>query len=50
MATKLKTLLNQYILRIREIKYKEKFIDEKDLYPGNYIKEIAQKILKKKSE
>ena len=30
-------------LRIREIKYKEKFIDEKDLYPGDYIKEIAKK-------
>ena len=35
-------------LRIREIKYKEKFIDEKDLYPGDYIKEIAKEILKKR--
>ena len=32
-------------LRIREIKYKEKFKDEKDLYPGNYIVDIAKKII-----
>ena len=32
-------------LRIREIKYKEKFILEKDLYPGEYIIEIAKKII-----
>ena len=34
-------------LRIREIKYKEKFKDEKELYPGEYIIEIAKKILAK---
>ena len=33
-------------MRIREIKYKEKFKDEKDLYPGEYIKDIAQKVIK----
>ena len=32
-------------LRIREIKYKEKFKLKDNLYPGNYIKEIALKIL-----
>ena len=34
-------------LRIKEIKFKEKFIPSEDLYPGNYIKEIAQNILAK---
>ena len=34
-------------LRIREIKFKEKFILKKNLYPGDYIKEIADKIIKK---
>ncbi len=34
-------------LRIREIKYNEKFIIKDNLYPGEYIKEIAQKILNK---
>ena len=33
-------------LRIRELKYSEKFISEKDLYPGDYIIEIANKIIK----
>ena len=32
-------------LRIREIKYNEKFIDKKDLYPGEYIIEISKKII-----
>ena len=36
-------------LRIREIKYKEKFKDEKELYPGEYIIEIAKKILAKRN-
>ena len=31
--------------RIREIKFNEKFINQKDLYPGEYIKDIAKKIL-----
>ncbi len=34
-------------LRIKEIKFKEKFIPSEDLYPGDYIKEIAQNILAK---
>ena len=32
-------------LRIREIKFNEKFLLKENLYPGHYIKEIAQKIL-----
>ena len=34
-------------LRMREIKYKEVFPLDKNLYPGNYIIDIANKILKK---
>ena len=33
--------------RLREIKHKEPFPSEKELYPGNYIIDIANKILKK---
>ena len=32
-------------LRIREIKFNEKYIDSKDLYPGNYIIDIAKNII-----
>ena len=32
-------------LRIREIKYNEKFISEKNLYPGDYIIKIGKKII-----
>ncbi len=32
-------------LRIREIKYNEKFINKEDLYPGEYIIEIGKKII-----
>ena len=32
-------------LRIREIKYNEKFLIKKDLYPGEYIIEIGKKII-----
>ena len=32
-------------LRIREIKYNEKFISSKDLYPGKYIIKISEKII-----
>ena len=33
-------------LRIREIKFNEKFIPKENLYPGNYIKDIALNIIK----
>ena len=46
-------ILNQIInfvksvfLRIREIKFKEKFVSKEDLYPGEYVKEIALNIIK----
>ena len=32
-------------LRLREIKYKEKFIKKTNLYPGDYVIDIAKKIL-----
>ena len=37
-------------LRIREIKYNEKFIPNIDLYPGEYIIEIGKKIIKSHKE
>ena len=37
-------------LRIREIKYNEKFVNEKDLYPGEYIVEIAKNIINNNAE
>ncbi len=40
--------IKSVFLRIREIKYNEKFKDSKDLYPGEYIIDIAKNILKKK--
>ena len=33
-------------LRIREIKYKEKFTLKENLYPGKYIENIANNIIK----
>ena len=44
-GNQIKNFVKSVYLRIREIKYKEKFKDEKDLYPGEYIRDIAQKIL-----
>ena len=40
--------IKSVFLRIKEIKFNEKFIPSEDLYPGDYIKEIAQNILAKK--
>ena len=37
-------------LRIREIKFKEKFVLKENLYPGSYIKDIALEILKKNKD
>jgi len=34
-------------LRLREIKYKEKFLKKANLYPGDYVIDIAKKILLK---
>ena len=44
-GNQIKNFTKSVYLRIREIKYKEKFIDKKDLYPGEYIKDIAKKII-----
>ncbi len=37
-------------LRLREIKFNEKFVIKENLYPGEYIKEIAKNIIKKNKE
>ena len=44
MENKLKILLS-LSLRIREIKFKEKFPYKENLYPGEYIKELAYNII-----
>ncbi len=49
-GNQIKNFVRSVYLRIREIKYKEKFVDEENLYPGDYIKEIAQKIIEKNKD
>jgi len=49
-GNQIKYFVESVFLRIREIKFKEKFILKKNLYPGDYIKEIADKIIKKKQK
>ena len=46
-GNQIKYFVESVFLRIREIKFKEKFVLKKNLYPGDYIKEIADKIVKK---
>ncbi len=46
-GNQIKNFVKSVYLRIREIKYNEKFVNEENLYPGEYIIEIAKKILKK---
>ena len=41
----IKNFVKSVFLRIREIKYKEKFITSDNLYPGEYIIDIAKKII-----
>ena len=48
MAIKLKNFVESVFLRIREIKYSEKFPIKENLYPGLYIKEIAKNIIRNK--
>ena len=52
MEVKLEILLSQFIYRILEIKDKKEFPKNENLYPGLYIKDIAEQILKnnKKSD
>tara|TARA_Y100001970_G_C14219793_1_gene851948 strand:- start:853 stop:2571 length:1719 start_codon:yes stop_codon:yes gene_type:complete len=37
-------------LRLREIKFNETFVNNQNLYPGEYIKDIASEILKENSD
>jgi len=43
----IENFVTSVFLRIRELKYKEKFINKENLYPGTYIIEIARKIIEK---
>ena len=42
----IESFVKSVFLRLREIKYKEKFVIKEDLYPGDYIKEIAKDIMR----
>jgi arginyl-tRNA synthetase len=46
-GNQIKNFIETVFLRIREIKYDEKFPSKENLYPGLYIKDIAHKILGK---
>ena len=46
-GNQIRKFVESVYLRIRELKFKERFIPNKDLYPGEYIKEIAKKIIEK---
>ena len=46
-GNQIKNFVESVFLRIKEIKYNEKFPTKENLYPGLYIKDIAQKILNK---
>ncbi len=46
-GNQIKNFVESVYLRIREIKFKEQFLPKENLYPGEYIKEIASKIIKK---
>ena len=45
-GNQIKNFVETVYLRIREIKFKEKFTLTKNLYSGDYIKEIAKNIIK----
>ena len=47
-GNQIKNFVETVYLRIREIKFKEKFVLKENLYPGDYIKEIANNIIKYK--
>ena len=44
-GNQIKNFVESVFLRIRELKYSEKFPNKENLYPGLYIKDIAKKIL-----
>ncbi len=45
-GNQIKNFVKSVYLRIREIKFNEKFIVKEDLYSGSYIKDIANNIIK----
>ena len=45
-GNQIKNFVESVFLRIQEIKYKKKFPKKDNLYPGLYIKDIAEKIIK----
>ena len=49
-GNQIKNFVESVFLRIREIKFKEKYPQNKNLYPGLYIKDIAVKILKENNK
>ena len=49
-GTQIKNFVESVFLRIKEIKLKEKFVLKENLYPGDYIKEIARNIIKKNNK
>ena len=44
-GNQIKNFVESVFLRIREIKFNDKFPEQENLYPGFYIKEIAQTII-----
>ena len=46
-GNQIKNFTKSVFFRLREIRFKEKFVNEEDLYPGEYIIDIAKIILKK---
>ena len=44
-GNQIENFVKSVFLRIREIKFNEKFPEKENLYPGHYVKEIAQKII-----
>ena len=49
-GNQIQNFVKSVYLRIREIRFNEKFIPDENLYPGEYIKEIASNILKNNKE
>ena len=48
-GNQIKNFVESVYFRIIEIKYKKKFPNKENLYPGEYIKDIAAKIIKENS-
>ncbi len=49
-GSQIRNFVESVYLRILEIKYRKNFPDKKNLYPGLYIKDIAEKIIKKNNK